>query len=439
LDDPIWQTGDLFVKNIDPEDDPELYNAIIHGDNGIKKRINKRHHVKHRRGQTRLDIEKLKDEEHIKNVKRCREYREQLKTNFEMASSGGKMSFEDFVGKMACQLPAVSLSCDQLRTLFEKNKDKQGFIDWKSFSDMAEKEVGIVESFVPMEARAQPIFDELKATFATGKTKSLAWRKQQLLAIKRMIQENHQELLDALRGDLGGGELRGLMEMNLMHDCDYMIENLDKWAADEHVPTSHGKWTDKDKWVVRKEPKGVVFIMGAWNYPIMLSLGPLGGAIAAGNCAIIKPSEIAGATSNIMASLLPRYLDKEAFHVVEGGVEETVELLKEKKVMPELPAKVDYVVAGYKLDMMGKAMAVARKLRLAGKTVDIYTKAAKKVGQAFNHADRIGAQRVAFVAPDEWEKGLVRIKDLRTENLSEEEKQREEWEASQPGGQPPPS
>jgi len=80
LDDPIWQTGDLFVKNIDPEDDPDLYNAIIHGDNGIKKRINKRHHVKHRRGQTRLDIEKLKDEEHIKNVKRCREYREQLKT-----------------------------------------------------------------------------------------------------------------------------------------------------------------------------------------------------------------------------------------------------------------------------------------------------------------------------------------------------------------------
>lgn len=55
-----------------------------------------------------------------------------------------------------------------------------------------------------------------------------------------------------------------------------------------------------------------------------------GGAIAAGNCAIIKPSEIAGATSNIMASLLPRYLDKEAFQVVEGGVEETVELLQEK-------------------------------------------------------------------------------------------------------------
>lgn len=77
LNDSMWQTGDLFVKNIDPDDDPELYNAILH--DGVKKRINKRHHVKHRRGQTRLDIGQLKDEEHIKNVQRCREYREQLK------------------------------------------------------------------------------------------------------------------------------------------------------------------------------------------------------------------------------------------------------------------------------------------------------------------------------------------------------------------------
>jgi len=68
--------------------------------------------------------------------------------------------------------------------------------------------------------------------------------------------------------------------------------------------------------------------MGAWNYPLMLSLGPLGGAIAAGNCAIIKPSEIANATSNIIATLLPRYLDKDCFKVVEGGVDITKDLLK---------------------------------------------------------------------------------------------------------------
>ena len=83
-----------------------------------------------------------------------------------------------------------------------------------------------------------------------------------------------------------------------------------------------------DDTLIHYDPLGVVLIMGAWNYPLMLSLGPLGsdnhcegphtitvslslgGAIAAGNCVIIKPSEIASATSNIIATLLPRYLDK---------------------------------------------------------------------------------------------------------------------------------
>merc|ERR1719384_1082907 len=62
---------------------------------------------------------------------------------------------------------------------------------------------------------------------------------------------------------------------------------------------------------------------------------------------------------------------------------------------------------------MGKALSVARKLRLAGHQVDMYSETAKKVGKAFNYADRVGAVRVAFVAPSEWEQGLVRIKDLR--------------------------
>jgi len=89
------------------------------------------------------------------------------------------------------------------------------------------------------------------------------------------------------------------------------------------------------------------------------------------------------------------------------------ELLKEKKVLPELPHKVDFVVAAFNQDMMGKALQVARLLRKAGKSVDVYAEASKKVAKAFNYADRAGAERIAFVAPDEWSKGLVRIKDLR--------------------------
>jgi len=90
-----------------------------------------------------------------------------------------------------------------------------------------------------------------------------------------------------------------------------------------------------------------------------------------------------------------------------------IELLKEKGVIPSFPAKLDYVVAAWNADMMGKAMNVARRLRLAGKTVDVYMEPGKKVAKAFNYGDRVGADKVAFVAPDEWEKGLVAIKDLR--------------------------
>eukprot|EP00747_Dinoflagellata_sp_TGD_P162937 gnl/TRDRNA2_/TRDRNA2_181111_c0_seq1.p1 gnl/TRDRNA2_/TRDRNA2_181111_c0~~gnl/TRDRNA2_/TRDRNA2_181111_c0_seq1.p1 ORF type:complete len:608 (+),score=168.16 gnl/TRDRNA2_/TRDRNA2_181111_c0_seq1:114-1826(+) len=103
------------------------------------------------------------------------------------------------------------------------------------------------------------------------------------------------------------------------------------------------------------------------------------------------------------------------------------ELLKIKGVKPELPATVDYVVAAFSADMVGKAMGVARKLRLAGKTVDMFPDPAKKVAKAFNYADRVGATRIAFVAPDEYEKGLVRIKDLRSfgKDTPDEDKQRD--------------
>jgi len=90
-----------------------------------------------------------------------------------------------------------------------------------------------------------------------------------------------------------------------------------------------------------------------------------------------------------------------------------IELLKEKGVIPAFPAKLDYVVAAWNADMMGKAMNVAQRLRSAGKTVDVYMEPGKKVAKAFNYGDRVGADKVAFVAPDEWEKGLVAIKDLR--------------------------
>merc|ERR1712048_1044086 len=113
-----------------------------------------------------------------------------------------------------------------------------------------------------------------------------------------------------------------------MHNCDYMIENLDKWAADEHVPTSHGKWTYKDKWVVRKEPKGVVFIMGAWNFQLSLAVHPLIDVIAAGNCAVLKPSEMSPHSALSLERLIHKYMDTSAVRVVQGEIPETTALLQ---------------------------------------------------------------------------------------------------------------
>lgn len=88
------------------------------------------------------------------------------------------------------------------------------------------------------------------------------------------------------------------------------------------------------------------------------------------------------------------------------------ELLKEKKVTPELPHMVDFVVVAYE-NMMGQALYVARQLRKAGQSVDVFSEETKKVHKGFKYADRVNATRVAFVAPGEWDQGLVTIKDLR--------------------------
>ena len=80
-------------------------------------------------------------------------------------------------------------------------------------------------------------------------------------------------------------------------------------------------------WTV-PEPLGTVLIIGPWNYPIQLLINPLIGALAAGNCVVVKPSEVAPACAALTASLLARYLDADAVRIVQGGVDETTELLK---------------------------------------------------------------------------------------------------------------
>ncbi|HBP23128.1 MAG TPA: aldehyde dehydrogenase family protein [Planctomycetes bacterium] len=171
---------------------------------------------------------------------------------------------------------------------------------------------------------------ELRQTFNSGHTRHLSWRREQLRALKRALEVNEQKLLEALHADLGKPEVEAYAgEIGfLMGEIDYTIKHLASWAKPEKVKTPLVNAVGKSE--VLREPLGVVLVIGPWNYPIQLVLAPLVGAIAAGNCAVLKPSELAPASSAAVAELVEQTLDPRAVKVVEGGVPETSALLAER-------------------------------------------------------------------------------------------------------------
>lgn len=112
--------------------------------------------------------------------------------------------------------------------------------------------------------------------------------------------------------------------------CLISARGLPEWASPEDKTPDAPDWQKPWKLSVHREPKGVIFVIAPWNYPMILSLQPLLGAIAAGCCCVVKPSEIAPVYSATLAELLPKYLDQSAFRVVCGSVEETTKLLELK-------------------------------------------------------------------------------------------------------------
>lgn len=171
---------------------------------------------------------------------------------------------------------------------------------------------------------------ELRQAYATGLTRDLAWRDAQLAAIEKLLQDNEPAIGRVLAEDLGKPPQEVLLgELALLYSSiRYMRKRLKRWARPRRVSTPAVGQPGRS-WV-QPEPLGVVLIMGAWNYPFQLIFGPLLPVIAAGNCAVIKPSEIAPKSSALMAELIPLYLDRQAVRVVEGAVDETTELLKQR-------------------------------------------------------------------------------------------------------------
>jgi aldehyde dehydrogenase (NAD+) len=127
-------------------------------------------------------------------------------------------------------------------------------------------------------------------------------------------------MYDALWQDLRRNRTDAdLMDVDYnIREAEYALKHLPDWLKIEHVPTPVVMQPAHVR--VRREPLGVSLIIGAWNEPYMLTLAPLVAAVAAGNTAVIKPSEIAEACAEVLAEIVPKYLDTEAFVVVQGGV-----------------------------------------------------------------------------------------------------------------------
>eukprot|EP01006_Ploeotia_vitrea_P001472 TRINITY_DN104909_c0_g1_i1.p1 TRINITY_DN104909_c0_g1~~TRINITY_DN104909_c0_g1_i1.p1 ORF type:complete len:519 (+),score=334.36 TRINITY_DN104909_c0_g1_i1:111-1667(+) len=171
-----------------------------------------------------------------------------------------------------------------------------------------------------------------RAAFDSGRTMSIRWRKQQLLKLRDLIKENELELQEAVKKDLHKPAAEcNLTELGMaLNDIAYHYNNIDAWTAPEKVSQDVPFIQRLDNPQIRRDPLGLVLIIGAWNYPFQLTLVPLIGAITGGNCAIIKPSEVSPHSAQLLAELLPRYLDAEAFRVINGDVPVTTEVLKQR-------------------------------------------------------------------------------------------------------------
>lgn len=172
------------------------------------------------------------------------------------------------------------------------------------------------------------VMDRARSAFNSGKTKDIKFRKKQLEALLKMYEECREEIISVLDADLRRPKQEAVVfEIDVMtNEVLHLLAHLDEWAA----PSKPDKGVANlfDEMLVYKEPYGVVLVIGAWNYPIQLCLVPVAGAIAAGNCVILKPSEVSSHSEKFLIEKLPKYLDNDCYQVVAGGIEDTTELLK---------------------------------------------------------------------------------------------------------------
>lgn len=178
------------------------------------------------------------------------------------------------------------------------------------------------------QSKVSDFVNKQRQFFQTGQTKNVDFRIEKLKNLEQAIEENKDVIIKALKADLHKPGFEAYFEiMGVLSEIKYALKNLKNWIKPQKVETPFHQFLSSAK--VYTEPLGVVLIIGPWNYPINLMLAPLVGAIAAGNCSILKPSEIAAHTSSVLAEIIQKTFDSSFITVVEGGVETSKELLSE--------------------------------------------------------------------------------------------------------------
>ncbi|KAL5254682.1 hypothetical protein ACHWQZ_G014202 [Mnemiopsis leidyi] len=171
------------------------------------------------------------------------------------------------------------------------------------------------------------IRDELQTSFDSGVTMPYEYRIGQLKKCAAMIKAMEKEYFEAVQKDMKKhpAETNGTDLKFTESDLGYAMKHLKGWMADQYVKTDLVNKIDQA--YLCPEPKGVVVIFGAWNYPVQLALSPLIGAICAGCCAVVKPSEVAPSSSAVMKKYFDLFLDPLCYRTVEGGVDTAKALL----------------------------------------------------------------------------------------------------------------
>ena len=231
---------------------------------------------------------------------------------------------------------------------------------------------------------AAALVTTLRDTFASGRTRDVRWRKDQLRALRRMLAEREEDLLGALRADLGKPAIEAfLTELAFVRaEIDVTLKQMDGWIRPERVRIPVKQQPGRAR--IHRDPLGVVLIIGPWNYPVQLLLAPLVGAIAAGNCAVLKPSEVSASVSETLARLVPQYLDSDAIRVVEGAVAETSALLEQRW------DHVFYTGNG----TIGRVVMAAAAQHLTPVTLELGGKSPTYVDRSANLA--VAAKRIAW-------------------------------------------